>query len=86
MAREEGRGNKGAYGSHGDSHQKHAQEAQGKGDHQAQQHKATGADDMKEREYRDAQGNIHHHTKKYMGEHGSAGDEEKGSSGKHGRS
>lgn len=24
---------------------------------------------LKEREYRDAQGNIHHHTRKYMEEH-----------------
>jgi hypothetical protein len=25
--------------------------------------------DLKEREYRDAEGNVHHHTKKYLEEH-----------------
>ena len=29
-----------------------------------------GSDDLKSREYRDEQGNVHHHTKAYMEEHG----------------
>jgi hypothetical protein len=28
------------------------------------------SDDLKEREYRDEQGNIHHHTRTYMEQHG----------------
>ncbi|HEX7837364.1 MAG TPA: hypothetical protein VF469_07875 [Kofleriaceae bacterium] len=29
----------------------------------------TEASDLKEREYRDSEGQIHHHTKKYMEQH-----------------
>ena len=30
----------------------------------------SGSAEMKSREYRDKEGNIHHHTKSYMGRHG----------------
>jgi hypothetical protein len=30
----------------------------------------SGSSDLKEREYRDAQGNIHHHTRTYQEQHG----------------
>jgi hypothetical protein len=30
----------------------------------------SGSSDLKEREYRDAQGNVHHHTNTYEEEHG----------------
>lgn len=30
---------------------------------------AGGSDDLKAREYRDADGNVHHHTKSYMEQH-----------------
>lgn len=30
----------------------------------------SGSESLKEREYRDAQGNVHHHTKTYMEQHG----------------
>jgi hypothetical protein len=36
---------------------------------ESQQTKGTGAgggEDLKEREYRDKEGNVHHHTKEYM--------------------
>lgn len=32
--------------------------------------RAAGNDDVKSREYKDEQGNVHHHTKPYMKEHG----------------
>ncbi|MFO7178109.1 MAG: hypothetical protein DIU78_005335 [Pseudomonadota bacterium] len=31
---------------------------------------SSGSSDLAQREYRDAQGRIHHHTKKYMEQHG----------------
>lgn len=46
---------------------------EGKGDDNA---------DLKSREYRDKDGNVHHHTKKYMEQHGkSGGGASKGSEG-----
>lgn len=35
------------------------------------------SESLKEREYRDEQGNIHHHTKKYMEQHGKEQDKDK---------
>jgi rubrerythrin len=34
--------------------------------------KASGSDDAKQREYRDAEGNVHHHTRSYLEQHGAA--------------
>jgi hypothetical protein len=40
--------------------------SEGKGQERQQ---ASGPDDLKQREYRDEQGNIHHHTHTYMEQH-----------------
>lgn len=35
----------------------------------AQESQGGGGDDMKSREYKDADGNVHHHTRTYMEQH-----------------
>ncbi|MBX6740466.1 MAG: hypothetical protein QJR07_05120 [Acetobacteraceae bacterium] len=41
------------------------------GEHRSgQENRSSGSDSLKEREYRDSQGNIHHHTKTYEEQHG----------------
>ncbi len=37
---------------------------------QARSGESGGSDDLKSREYKDAEGNVHHHTKTYMEQHG----------------
>jgi hypothetical protein len=37
--------------------------------------KSGGSDGLKSREYKDAQGNVHHHTKTYEQQHGKGGKE-----------
>ena len=38
----------------------------------------SGRDSLQSREYRDEQGNVHHHTKEYMERHGKSGGESEG--------
>lgn len=44
---------------------------QGAGGSRASAGDKGGSDDLKSREYKDAQGNVHHHTKTYEQQHGS---------------
>lgn len=48
-----------------------------KGEESSGQQK-SGPDDLKEREYRDSQGNIHHHTRTSKAMQGESGGEESG--------
>lgn len=83
MAREDSKSRKSEHGSHTSSHPKHARGSQdGRGDQRGQQHKSTGADDMKSRGAREAQDDPHS-TRKHLADHGSA-DEGKGRSGRPG--
>jgi rubrerythrin len=46
--------------------------AQSSGSRAASQGKGSSAEDIKQREYRDAEGNVHHHTRAYLEQHGGA--------------
>jgi hypothetical protein len=48
------------------SHQQHA----GESDRGSRQQDASSDESLRDREYRDEQGNVHHHTKSYMDQHG----------------
>jgi hypothetical protein len=61
--RASGRGHEG--GQSGDSE---SRQSRGRGSQESRS--SGGSDDLKEREYRDAEGNIHHHTRTYMEQHG----------------
>ena len=63
--------------SHGGSHQTH----QGRG----QDHDREEEADLKRREYRGDDGEIHHHTRTYMEQHGGNDDKRGGDNRSHGR-
>jgi len=54
----------------------------GKGKGETGKEESSGGDsaNLKEREYRDASGQVHQHTKKYMEQHGGAGAQQEGGS------
>lgn len=56
-------------GSHGSSHGSSHERRHGSSHEGAGQSKG-GSEDLKSREYRDNQGDVHHHTKTYMEQHG----------------
>lgn len=73
-ARAREHGHEPAESSHSRSHESGGSERHGRshdeGGSRSQSASGSGGDDLKSREYRDEQGNVHHHTKTYMEEHG----------------
>jgi len=55
--------------SSGRHHQASGGESQGRGESGGGQGRGSGSDDLKQREYRDEKGEVHHHTKTYMEQH-----------------
>lgn len=55
--------------SHGSSHASSHDGSRGSS-HEGSSHSQGGSEDLKSREYRDNQGEVHHHTKTYMEQHG----------------
>jgi hypothetical protein len=55
-------------GKHVDQRQQ-GQQSKGGSKAEATEARSEGGDDLKAREYTDAQGNVHHHTKAYMEQH-----------------
>lgn len=72
-ARAHEHGHEPAQSAHSRSHESSGGERYGKShdDGRSRSQSASGSgDDLKSREYRDEQGNVHHHTKTYMEQHG----------------
>ena len=66
-------GSSGKAESKGSSGKAESKGSSGKAENKGGQEKRSGggeSDDLKSREYRDEQGNVHHHTKSYMEQHG----------------
>ena len=61
-------------GSHGRSHETQSHHAQS----QERDHDRGQEDDLKRREYRGEDGQIHHHTRTYMEQHGGSHDDRSG--------
>jgi hypothetical protein len=56
-------------GEQRDTEHRGAQARSSDGSRGGDQHAGGGSDDLKQREYRDGEGNVHHHTRTYMEQH-----------------
>lgn len=70
----EGQQGSSQHSGHGSSENRSSESGRSGGEHRSGQGSSSGSKSLKEREYRDAQGNIHHHTKTYEEQHGKGRD------------